>query len=249
VRLGGRPARVTANIAVRDGLVWGTGFHVWVETYGHPVGWSGNWRLEFTLIASASSVSRFERPFGGLIDPQLMLHPYYLMGGPSGCTICVAGWTKFTPYAAPADVHRLMQLDLSCLTRWRRCLTQSDIMPVAWAQYLVERPLVDGSSGELPCSPSFLEILGRDSVNIAMVEILKYHDRVDRQGYDSDVANVRLLRGVKGVADWNVGETREVHVWREDSGESLKQPGKRQLMLFRGRGPSTETWTDLHPLI
>jgi hypothetical protein len=130
---------------MRDGLVWSKGFHVWVETYGHPVGWSGNWRLEFTLIVSAYSVSRFEPAFGGLIDQQLMLHPYYLIGRPCGCTICVAGWTKFTPYAAPADVHRLMQLDLSCLTRWRRCLTQSDIMPVAWAQYLAELPVVAGS--------------------------------------------------------------------------------------------------------
>jgi hypothetical protein len=80
VRLGGHPARVTANVGMRDGVVWSKGFHVWVETYGHPVGWSGNWHSEFTLIASAYSVSRFDRGFGGLIVPQLILHPYYLIG-------------------------------------------------------------------------------------------------------------------------------------------------------------------------
>jgi hypothetical protein len=202
VRLGGHPARVTANVGMRDGVVWSKGFHVWVETYGHPVGWSGNWHSEFTLIASAYSVSRFDRGFGGLIVPQLILHPYYLIGRPSGCTICVAGWATFTPYAAPADVQRLMQVDLSCLTRWRSCVTQGDIMPIAWAQYLAERPLVDGCSGELACSPSFLEVLGRDSVNIAIVEVLKYHREVGCRGYESEVANVRLLKKLKSVADW-----------------------------------------------
>jgi hypothetical protein len=97
---------------------------------------------------------------------------------------CVAGWATFTPYAAPADVQRLMQVDLSCLTRWRSCVTQGEIMPIAWAQYLAERPLVDGCSGELACSPSFLEVLGRDSVNIAIVEVLKYHREVGCQGYE-----------------------------------------------------------------
>jgi hypothetical protein len=242
VRLGGHPARVTANIGMRDGTVWGKEFSVRIETYGHPVGWSGNWRSEFTLIASAYSVSRFERGFGGPIDSQLMLHPYYSIGRPSGCTICVEGWAIFTPYAAPADVYRLTQTDLSCLTRWRRCLTQSDIMPLAWAQYLAERPLLYGSDGELACSASFLEILGRDSANIAMVEVLKQHEKVEHQGDGLEEANVRLVKKLKGVADWDVGETREVRLWG-GIGESIKLPARRQLILFRRRGPSTETWT------
>jgi hypothetical protein len=242
LRVGGRPARVIAKVGMRDGTVWSKGFYVWVETYGHPVGWSGNWRMEFTLIASAYSVSRFERGFGGPIDSQLMLHPYYSIGRPSGCTICVNGWAIFTPYAAPADVYRLMQMDLSCLTRWRHCLIQSDIMPVAWAQYLAERSLLDRSNGELSCSASFLEILGRDSTNIAIVEILKQHEKVERRGDGLEEANVRLLKKLKGVADWNVGETREVSLWG-GIGESMILPAGRQLILSRRRGPSTETWT------
>jgi hypothetical protein len=242
VRLGGHPARVTANIRMRDGTVWGKDFSVWIESYGHPVDWSGNWRSEFTLIASAYSVSRFERHFFGPIDLQLMLHPYYSIGRPSGCTICVEGWAIFTPYAAPADVHRLLQMDLSCLTRWRHCLTQSDIMPVAWAQYLSERPVLYGSNRELACSSSFLEILGRDSANIAMVEILRQHEKVEHQGDGLEEAKVRLVKKLKGVADWNVGETREVSLWG-GIGESMKLPAGKQLLLFRRRGPSTETWT------
>lgn len=242
LRVGGRPARVMAKVGMRDGTVWSKGFYLWIEAYGHPIGWSGNWRTEFTLIGSAYSVSRFERGFGELVDSQLMLHPYYSIGRPSGCTICVAGWAIFTPFAAPADVYRLMQMDLSCLTRWRHCLTQSDIMPVAWAQYLAERPLLYGSDGELGCSASFLEILGRDSINIAMVEILKQREKVEHQGDGLEEANVRLLKRLKGVADWNVGETRELRLWG-GTGENMKLPAGRQLILFRRRGPSTETWT------
>jgi hypothetical protein len=243
LRLGGHPARVTADIGMRDGMVWSKEFYVGIETYGHPVFWSGDWCIEFTLIASAYSVSRLDRSFASLIDPQLMLHLYYSIGRPSGCTICVEGSTIFTPYTEQADVHRPMQLDLSCLTRWHQCLTQSDLMPVAWAQYLAERPMVDGSNGELPCSPSFLEILGRDSANIAMVELLRYHDKGDGQRYDSDVASARLLQRLKGVPDWNVGETRKVHVRGGHCCESPKLSAGSQLILFRGRGPSTEPWT------
>lgn len=166
--LGGHPAKVTANIGMRDGVVWNKEFHAAIETYGHPIGWSGDFRTEFTLFASAYSVSRFEGHGG--VDPQLMLHPHYMIGA-RNCTICVLGWAIFTPYAASEDVHRLMQMDLSCLTSWRRCLTQSDIMPIAWAQHLAELPTSDRVLAPLVCAPSTLEILGRDSPNIAVVEV------------------------------------------------------------------------------
>jgi len=237
VRLGGHPARVMAEVGMRDGLIWSKGFHVWIGTYGHPTGWSGNWRMVFTLIASTSTASRLDRSFGSLGDAQLMLHPDYVISR-RNCTICVAGWANFTPYAAPADIHRLMRLDLSCLTRWHHCLTQSDIMPVAWAQYLAERPLVDGSRGELDCSPSSLEILGRDSVNIAIVQILQQRDKVDHSG--SKLA--RLVERLKGTADWKIGEAREIRVLGENRGEELTLPAGRRLVLFRSRGPSTEPW-------
>jgi hypothetical protein len=119
-------------------------------------------------------------------------------------------------------------------------------MPAAWAQYLAELSVVNGPSGEFACSPLFLEIVGRESANIAWVKILKYRGNVDHQdsGSDSEVAEASLLKRLKGVADWNVGETREVRVWRGNRGrETLKLSAGRQLILFRGRGPSTETWT------
>jgi hypothetical protein len=112
-------------------------------------------------------------------------------------------------------------------------------MPVAWAQHLADRSIVDGSSGELAFSPSLLEILGRDSANIAIVEILKHRDNVDQAG--SKVATARLLSRVKGVADWNIGEAREVHIWRGKD-DPLKLPVGNRVILFRGRLGRGETW-------
>jgi hypothetical protein len=111
VRLGGRPAKVIANIGMRDGLMLSKGIHVWVETYGHPAGWSGNDRLEFALFADAYSVPRFEYFDGQYINPELTLHPDYAIGAPDACTVCVVGWAKFTSYADPSEIRRLMQLD------------------------------------------------------------------------------------------------------------------------------------------
>lgn len=242
LRLGGHPAKVTAYIGMRDGVVWRKGIDVWVETYGHPVDWSGGFRLEFALLASAYSVSSLGGEAGYMPDAQLDLHPYYLIGRPGGCTICVKGWALFTPYAAPADIRRLSELNLSCLTGWGRCLTQSDIMPNAWAQYLAERSYVNGDKTGRACSPYSLEIFGRDSEGIAEVEILKYRDTVDDQGYHTGLARVRLLERLKDVKDWNVGENRESRVRGGDNRENLNLPIGSKLVLFRTYH-WTEDWT------
>ncbi|HEY2460953.1 MAG TPA: hypothetical protein VGI16_09100 [Candidatus Acidoferrum sp.] len=140
LRTGGHPARIIANIDMRDGTVWSKGFSLRIETYGHPIYWSGNCQLEFGLFADARTVPEFPCDPCDLFYPQLAIHPTYRIGRPGGCTICVKGWTEFTPYADPADVKRLMQLNLSCLTQWRPCTTQAEIMPAAWSQYLAELP-------------------------------------------------------------------------------------------------------------
>lgn len=132
MKAGGHPSRVIATVGMRDGIVWDKGFAISIETYTHnDPAVLGGWDGYYTLIAETESVSRFA-------DGVSPLHPDYAIGRPGGCEICVMGWVEFTPYADPADIRRLLQLDLSCLTRWRPCRTQSDIMPVAWGEYVAE---------------------------------------------------------------------------------------------------------------
>jgi hypothetical protein len=124
--MGGRPAKVIAKVGMLGGTVWSKGFQTSIEA---------QWYVdEFTeLISNVESIS-YQR------DPQLALHPDYVIDRQSGCCADV-GYVRFTPQADPNDVHRLMQFDLSCLTRIRPCLDQSDIMPVAWKQYLAEHSI------------------------------------------------------------------------------------------------------------
>ncbi len=138
--IGGRPTKITATVGMRDGHVWSKGFLVNIETYWHriPKADSDRW-FEYALIASINSVQRLD--YGRTLDgDQITLHPNYIISRPGGCEGCIEGYVNFTPYADPDDIHRLMQLNLSCLTRIRPCLDQSDIMPAAWGQYLREHP-------------------------------------------------------------------------------------------------------------
>jgi hypothetical protein len=141
MRVGGRPARVVANVGMNDGTVSSEEIAVFIETYAKNGPWSSSdgGTVEYTLIADAYSVPNFDRYETRQIDRQLALHPDYAIGRPGGCEICVEGWAKFTAKASSGDIKRLLGFDLSCLTRWHPCLTQSDIMPAAWAQYLTER--------------------------------------------------------------------------------------------------------------
>src|ERR1700676_222855 len=100
---------------MQDEVIWSKGISVWVETFAHPADWPGEEPFEFSLLAEAQSVPGFADYFRRWVAPQLMLHPNYAIGRPSGCSSCVAGWVKFTPYTAPEDVQRLMKLNLSCL--------------------------------------------------------------------------------------------------------------------------------------
>jgi hypothetical protein len=137
--MGGRPARITANVGMRNGIVWSKGFSVYIETYWHNIPeFNPNRWFEYTLMANTRSVPQFEFSGQNWVDPQMILHPNYLISRPGGCEICVSGYVHFTPYADSFDIHRLMQLNLSCLTQVRPCLNQRDIMPAAWKQYLAE---------------------------------------------------------------------------------------------------------------
>lgn len=131
--LGGRDSTVAARVLVQDGLVGGKFINVAVEVYPQETDLFGP--FGYGLIGRASTMQTSETwPTG------TSRHPEYYIGQPSGCEICVSVFTVFTPRADPADIQRLMQFDLSCLTRWLSpCRTQGDIMPAAWKQAEEER--------------------------------------------------------------------------------------------------------------
>lgn len=134
--LGIRPANVFATVGTRDGVVWSKGFSVRMEVLSSA---QDGRRYEYTLVSGAYVVPQLPETNAGLFEEDLQLHPNYTIGSPSGCMGCIAVWAKFTPYTEAPDVHRLMQFNLSCLSSWRACTEQSDIMPVAWAEHEADR--------------------------------------------------------------------------------------------------------------
>lgn len=134
LRLGGHPGRVTVSLEMRDGKVSGESVFVSVEAYGHPIGWSGDFRQEFSLGARFYSVDHLPTKYdlGFKLD-----HPEYEISW-HPCTVCALGIVVFTADAAANDIGRLTQINTACFTRWRPCLTQADIMPAAWKQFMAE---------------------------------------------------------------------------------------------------------------
>lgn len=134
LQIGWHPGHVTAGVEMRDGKVSGESVFVAIETYGHPIGWSGDFQQEFSLSAWAYSVEHLPTKYDWDFKPEhsdyeIVRHP---------CTVCVLGVVRFTPNAAASDVNRLTQINTSCFTRWKPCLTQADILPAAWKQYIAE---------------------------------------------------------------------------------------------------------------
>jgi hypothetical protein len=239
IRAGGRPAQVLATLQVHDGIVWTKGFRIIIVAYS-PTLFGGV--HEYSLMADAGTLSRFRGSTSNSVDPQVTLHPNYTIGAPGGCEICIAGWVYFTPYADRADIHRLMQFDLSCLTRFHQCLTQADLMPLAWSQYQAElRRVQQLWNNPPPCSPSLLEWLGRDSVKMAAVEIVGpvRMERAWSTGIRDGHVAARILAPLKGLPDWRAGEISVI-------GVSSASPQQEALLLPGSRLIAFGTWGGNH---
>lgn len=133
---GVRMTLVAAQVVVSDSLVMGKGFMMGVDVPpddrpNHP--FSG---YRYSLIGRAETVSDTFRLGGSLRERSL--HPEYAVTSPSACTGCIASFVRFTPLANPADVQRLMDFNLACMTSYKPCREQEDIMPSAWRQHLAE---------------------------------------------------------------------------------------------------------------
>lgn len=133
-----------------------SGFSVW--TVGR--GCDGNVRSDCTLMGYAdtklegSGWSSHQQPDVKL--KQSLLHPTYLVGAfpeflnaDTGGNPAVIIWVELSPAAKTLDVSRLMQFDLSCLTRFLAC-RERDLMPAVWAQTIED---MRQSSRTVACTP------------------------------------------------------------------------------------------------
>src|SRR5208282_1012367 len=241
---GGRTSLIRAGFDIHDGVIWAKGFSLFVEV---PPERAPN-SYEYTLIGSAWSVSRF-RSF----RPSLADHPNYIVGTPGGCTGCLAVFAEFSPYSDPADVERLMQFDLSCLTKRQPCREKAEIMPAAWAQYLKDGDNARAVEMRPECSIYPLKLFGRDTANAAIVDVVA--NRTEGAAKDAfQVSTVRLVKKLKGTSFWDLDTIRDVRVFPGNVSRTPHNqptdvaPGARFILLFAHHhwgGPAgPEVWLD-----
>ena len=160
-RLGGRAAGVGAFIHIRDSLLWGKGIGLSIETFEtEPDGRHVQYQLEGNIGTQDRLTWISHR------------HPEYVVGRPTGCLGCKDGWVEFTPFADPQDVLRLTDLNFACITRWKQCTEQADILPTAWKEVRAEVPewTLDGW---WRCTPAMIRVVSRQTHHVDLVKVIK----------------------------------------------------------------------------
>jgi hypothetical protein len=99
-------------------------------------------------------------------------HPEYQIAGPSACQGCRSGWVRLTPFADPKDVLRLTDLNFACITRWKQCTEQADILPTAWKEVRAEVPQWT-LNGWWRCTPAVIRVVSRQTHHLDLVQVIK----------------------------------------------------------------------------
>jgi hypothetical protein len=234
--VGGHPARVMAEVSIETGIVWRKNFYVGIiaPAYSGAPGLASTG--EYTLIGTAGSRSRFDdRDWG---EGGMNFHPNYSIIVPGACEICVAVIATFTPYAEANDAQRLMQFDFSCLTRWTTCRMPGDVMPVTWNEYLGDKARM-ASTPPSECGRDRIDLVGRDSENVAIVDVVANGRKPSDDDDRSQDFSLRLVKRVKRAQFWDVGSVREVRMIESRarlvgfSGLDAIHPDVRLIIFFR----------------
>jgi hypothetical protein len=170
--LGLRPTVIHAGARIRAKVLASVSFSVW--TLGRGCDRQG--RLDCTLMGYADTKERrsgwssHQQPDVKL--NQFLLHPSYLVGAfpewlnaDTGGNPAVIVWAEFSPDASTEDVSRLMQFDLSCLTRLIWCRDR-DLIPAVWAQSVQD---ARESQKSLTCTPELSKRVAELADAIAVV--------------------------------------------------------------------------------
>ncbi|MGP0021663.1 MAG: hypothetical protein ACLPHP_24065 [Candidatus Sulfotelmatobacter sp.] len=246
--LGLRPTEVEAWLQMRGKVLRFASFTVY--TLGRGCG--GN---DCTLKAYAGT--KWGGSFGGHDRPEVKLrhflsHPSYLVGtypsalgsyGFSG----VAVWAEFSPDANAADVSRLMQFDLSCLTRLRPCRDR-DLVPTIWAQTVEDNR---ESPKSLTCAPESSWRVAQLADMIAVVRPKTIELSPPRyEGWPPHLSCVEIVSVIKKIkfqrqSDLNVDVDSPETTTTADIRSPIRA-GQQYIFLMQDQDHSSG-WTALYP--
>ena len=231
--LGGRSDVVIGEILVRGGIIWGKRFELMLdvpEGKGNPKG------FEYQLIARAASASRLPDHFGGILR-----HPDFEVGTPGACHGCKEVYSRFTPFADPSYMHEVMtDFNLSCLVRRIPCSSQEDVMPATWKRVEAERNQDRGEAiAQLEACDFPIEMLGRDSQNVAIANVVSSHWVNDEWFPEKRQSTIfHLTRQLKGNPSFGSRDQAEpgwpapLYNSSQEDREKLLQHGNSFILTF-----------------
>lgn len=136
------------EVLVEDGTVKSTSFHLWVLVpKGYGPRWERKERQSEGYVPYSSEMyllmarSREHIPISHLCCYWPSENPTYSIMKPSACTGCLGIWTEVLPQTPMASRERMMNFNLSCITRWKPCADEEDIMPDAGKEYYAQLPV------------------------------------------------------------------------------------------------------------
>ena len=90
---------------------------------------------EYELILSAVSDSSLGRTWQS--EDEFARHPDYKVLRPGGCTFCLMDWVRYADHISQNELYRLTDYNLSCVTRWKPCVTLEELLPASkeWGLY------------------------------------------------------------------------------------------------------------------
>lgn len=187
-----------------------------------------------------------------------LLHPDYLVGtfpavlnADTGGSPSVIVWAELSPDANTADVSRLTQFDLSCLTRLVSCRNR-DLMPTVWAQSVEDER---ESPKILTCTPELSKSVARlaDAIAIARPKTVelsspRYPDRPQRLTDLEIVSVIKKPKYPERLPRLSVDvDVESPEMMTTTDTQSTIQPGHEYVFLLQFGNDPDIGWIALYP--
>ena len=233
------------EVLVQDGTVNRTSFNVGVYV---PKGYGPRWERnnpqpEGYIPYSSGSHELIARATSH--TPIMLLCCYwpgrtpneYTVLKPSGCMGCLAIWTEISPEASITSRERMMNFNLSCITRWKPCIDEEDIMPDAGKEYYAQLPVRHAAMDRLERCAFTVSELAEASINAAVVRLGSFHR--DTASFTS-AFEAQLISRLGGPTNWKPSTVRSldtsgIYVDREPVAKAIAE-NQPLIVLFPSDG-------------
>lgn len=139
------------------------------------------------------------------------------------CEGCIRFETGFTPFAGRDKIRELTDFNFSCITRWRPCTTEAEVMPSAWKLFEAELPYKESFRKALNECKVPPEAFGREDHTIVIADVISVQGPIRTGNWTAWSARLKIARSLKGQLPWpqskilrasNEGQNEDIYYWR-----------------------------------